>query len=63
MSSNDTYFSLKIRILRYILHIVVQFYFFLEVKALKTAKKLKVKHGTLENLDDNMILIKDLESA
>ena len=36
---------------------------FLEVKALQTAKKLKVKHGTLENLGDQMILIKDLESA
>ena len=63
MSSNDTYFSLKIRILRYILHIVVQFHFFLEVKALKTAKKLKVKNGTLANIGVRMIWIKDLESA
>jgi len=35
----------------------------MEVKASKAAKKLKVKNGTLTNLGDKMILIKDLKSA
>jgi len=35
----------------------------LEVKALKAAMKVKVKNGTLANLGDKMILIKDLELA